>query len=281
MVRGTAADERRSLFVDHLGCARRAPVVICQCPLPPGAARLAPSLLAQRSTDHAAAPVPPHGPPTGSSLRVVAPELSPGCRRADTAQSAAVAVLACSLSSLAVSGMLSEKRQRNVTTSSRLSQVADVVFRHVYSMAAQGRQAANMAPPGGRYVGSPSLCIPTAGARSSRCSAAGFPHGGGVAATPAASRSSAPAVATYRSGWAWASVLVYQPYILIMQLIGVSTLCLLQPHSSFEPALLAYALPGVAGAVLGLRVFHALTATQFQRMLHLALIVSGSTLLLK
>ena len=74
---------------------------------------------------------------------------------------------------------------------------------------------------------------------------------------------------------------VYQPYILIMQLIGVSTLSLLQPHSSFEPALLAYALPGVAGAVLGLRVFHALTATQFQRMLHLALIVSGSTLLLK
>jgi len=74
---------------------------------------------------------------------------------------------------------------------------------------------------------------------------------------------------------------VYQPYILLMQLIGVSTLYLLQPQGRFEPALLADALPGLAGAVLGLRVFHALTDTQFQRMLYLALVVSGSALLLK
>ena len=61
----------------------------------------------------------------------------------------------------------------------------------------------------------------------------------------------------------------------------MSTLYLLQPQRSFEPALLAYALPGLAGAVLGLRVFHALTDIQFQRMLYLALVVSGSALVLK
>ena len=87
------------------------------------------------------------GAPPRRDARVV-----PWCHRAGTAQSAAATVLACALSSRTVPGMPSEKCQRNVTTVSRLSQVADVVFRHVYSMAAQGRQAANMAPPGGRYV---------------------------------------------------------------------------------------------------------------------------------
>jgi uncharacterized protein len=74
---------------------------------------------------------------------------------------------------------------------------------------------------------------------------------------------------------------VYQPYILIMQVLGVSALTLLQPASAFDPVLLAYALPGMAGAFLGLRLFHALTDVQFQRMINVALVVSGSALLLK
>jgi uncharacterized membrane protein YfcA len=74
---------------------------------------------------------------------------------------------------------------------------------------------------------------------------------------------------------------VYQPYILIMQLIGVGALFFLQPRAAFDPALFAYALPGLAGALLGLRVFHALTDVQFQRIINLALIASGSVLLLK
>lgn len=74
---------------------------------------------------------------------------------------------------------------------------------------------------------------------------------------------------------------VYQPYILIMQLIGVGALFLLQPRGTFDPALLAYALPGLAGAIFGLRVFRALTDLQFQRMINLALVASGSALLFK
>ena len=74
---------------------------------------------------------------------------------------------------------------------------------------------------------------------------------------------------------------VYQPYILVMQLVGVGTLFWLQPGGTFDPALLAYALPGLGGAILGLRVFHSLTDLQFQRMINLALVASGIALLFK
>ncbi len=74
---------------------------------------------------------------------------------------------------------------------------------------------------------------------------------------------------------------IYQPYILIMQLIGVSAISLLQPQGAFEPTLLAYAFPAAAGAFFGLRVFHAVTDVQFQRMINLALVASGSALLFK
>lgn len=74
---------------------------------------------------------------------------------------------------------------------------------------------------------------------------------------------------------------VYQPYILIMQLLGIGTLFLLQSGSTFDLAVFAYALPGLAGAVIGLRVFRALTDLQFQRMLNLALVASGLALLFK
>lgn len=74
---------------------------------------------------------------------------------------------------------------------------------------------------------------------------------------------------------------VYQPYILIMQLTSVGALFALRPGGMFNPALLAYALPGLAGATLGLRVFHTLTDTQFQRIVCLVMIVAGSALMLK
>jgi uncharacterized membrane protein YfcA len=74
---------------------------------------------------------------------------------------------------------------------------------------------------------------------------------------------------------------VYQPYILIMQIIGFGTLYVLQGPSTLDPALFAYALPGLAGAIIGLRVFHALTDLQFQRMINMALVASGMALMLK
>jgi uncharacterized membrane protein YfcA len=74
---------------------------------------------------------------------------------------------------------------------------------------------------------------------------------------------------------------VYQPYILAMQIAGFGALCLARPPATFNPALLAYALPGLAGAVLGLRVFHALSDAQFQRLINLALVASGVVLALR
>jgi uncharacterized membrane protein YfcA len=42
--------------------------------------------------------------------------------------------------------------------------------------------------------------------------------------------------------------------------------------------MIAYALPGVAGAWLGLQVFQKMSDAQFQRLVNLALIVSGIAL---
>jgi hypothetical protein len=74
---------------------------------------------------------------------------------------------------------------------------------------------------------------------------------------------------------------VYQPYILIMQLVGFAAVGLLQPQGTLSPALFYYALPACAGAMIGLRVFHALTDVQFQRLINGALVVSGAVLLFK
>jgi uncharacterized membrane protein YfcA len=74
---------------------------------------------------------------------------------------------------------------------------------------------------------------------------------------------------------------VYQPYILVMQVIALASLLLLEHRGTFDPMLFAYALPGLAGAVVGLRAFHALTDSQFHRMINLALVASGAALVLK
>jgi uncharacterized membrane protein YfcA len=74
---------------------------------------------------------------------------------------------------------------------------------------------------------------------------------------------------------------VYQPYILVLQVLGLGALCLVGRQSALDPVLLAYALPGLAGAVVGLRIFHALTNVHFQGMVNLALVVCGISLVLK
>lgn len=58
-------------------------------------------------------------------------------------------------------------------------------------------------------------------------------------------------------------------------LVGMSVM------AAWHVRLLSHALPGVAGAYVGLRVFHQLTDVQFQRLVNLALIVSGIALALK
>jgi hypothetical protein len=74
---------------------------------------------------------------------------------------------------------------------------------------------------------------------------------------------------------------VYQPYILILQVLTLGALSMVSGRSIFNADLIAYALPGVAGAYLGLQVFQKLSDVQFQRLVNLALIVSGIALVLK
>jgi hypothetical protein len=74
---------------------------------------------------------------------------------------------------------------------------------------------------------------------------------------------------------------VYQPYILVMQVLAFAALCMMQRRSPTDPAWLGYALPGLAGAMVGLRVFHSLSDGQFQKILNVALVISGLALTLK
>ena len=74
---------------------------------------------------------------------------------------------------------------------------------------------------------------------------------------------------------------VYQPYILVLQVLTLGGLSLVSGRSVLDGHLIAYALPGVAGAYLGLQVFQKLNDVQFRRLVNLALIASGVALALK
>ena len=74
---------------------------------------------------------------------------------------------------------------------------------------------------------------------------------------------------------------VYQPYILILQVLTLGGLSVVGGRSVLDGHLIAYALPGVAGAYLGLQVFQKLNDEQFRRLVNLALIGSGIALALK
>jgi len=74
---------------------------------------------------------------------------------------------------------------------------------------------------------------------------------------------------------------VYQPYILILQVLTLAGVSVVSERSMMNGELFAYALPGVAGACIGLQVFQKLSDVQFRRLVNLALIVSGIALALK
>ena len=74
---------------------------------------------------------------------------------------------------------------------------------------------------------------------------------------------------------------VYQPYILVLQVLTLGGLSLVSERGVLDGHLIAYALPGVAGAYLGLQVFQRLNDVQFRRLVNLALIASGVALALK
>jgi uncharacterized membrane protein YfcA len=74
---------------------------------------------------------------------------------------------------------------------------------------------------------------------------------------------------------------VYQPYILVLQLLTLCVLSVVSGRSVLNEGLAAYALPGIAGAYLGLQVFRKLSEAQFQKFANLTRIVSGVALVLK
>jgi uncharacterized membrane protein YfcA len=74
---------------------------------------------------------------------------------------------------------------------------------------------------------------------------------------------------------------VYQPYILILQVLTLVALSMVSGRSVFNGETAVYVLPGIAGAYVGLQVFQKLSDAQFQRLVNLALIVSGVALVLK
>src|SRR5262249_36199834 len=74
---------------------------------------------------------------------------------------------------------------------------------------------------------------------------------------------------------------IYQPYILIVQILTLVGLNAVSNRTAFHPELLIYALPGIAGAYVGLRIFHQLSDAHFQKLVNVALIASGIALALK
>src|SRR5262245_37143646 len=61
---------------------------------------------------------------------------------------------------------------------------------------------------------------------------------------------------------------IYQPYILIVQALTLTALIAVSQRARLDAELLTYALPGVAGAVVGFRIFQRLTDPQFQRLVN-------------
>ena len=74
---------------------------------------------------------------------------------------------------------------------------------------------------------------------------------------------------------------IYQPDILIVQVLTPAALIAVGRRTRLDAELLTYALPGIAGAVVGLRIFRRLTDLQLQKLVNVASIVSGVALALK
>jgi uncharacterized protein len=74
---------------------------------------------------------------------------------------------------------------------------------------------------------------------------------------------------------------LYQPYILIMQIVTLVALSAVHARREGSLWLIQYAPPALVGAYLGLRVFRSLTTSQFNRIVNLFLLVSGAALIIK
>lgn len=105
---------------------------------------------------------------------------------------------------------------------------------------------------------------------------------GGLVGALTASPGALVVIRCSKRGWSKvAQRCVYQPYILVMQIVTYGSLSAYRGHTVFDIELSLYAIPGVAGAFVGLKVFQALSDRQFQALVNLALIASGLALAMK
>jgi uncharacterized membrane protein YfcA len=74
---------------------------------------------------------------------------------------------------------------------------------------------------------------------------------------------------------------IYQPFILGMQIVTLILLALLAPTTGMRPDLLAYVVPAILGAHLGLVVFSLLSSAQLNKVVSAFLVVSGAAMSLK
>jgi uncharacterized membrane protein YfcA len=68
---------------------------------------------------------------------------------------------------------------------------------------------------------------------------------------------------------------VYQPYILVMQIVTLAVLALLGQTNRIDFTYVLFAVPAVIGAHIGLRIFQKMTDRQFRVLVNALLIVSG------
>lgn len=74
---------------------------------------------------------------------------------------------------------------------------------------------------------------------------------------------------------------IYQPYILIMQVAVLVVLTAVRPSASLRPELLAYSLPALLGASIGLRLYWQLNLAHFNKIVSATLLIAGIALTLK
>jgi len=74
---------------------------------------------------------------------------------------------------------------------------------------------------------------------------------------------------------------IFQPYILIMQVVTLGVFSFMGGSSSFRPSSALFAIPAVLGCHIGLILFERLSNQQFNRLVHGLLIISGASMMLK
>lgn len=74
---------------------------------------------------------------------------------------------------------------------------------------------------------------------------------------------------------------IYQPFILGMQILTMTVLSILQPQAAMRLDLVAFGVPALLGAYVGLRIFDQLTTAQFNRIVGVFLLLSGAALCAK